>query len=398
MTRMWYVLAALLLPALALAPKPVGAPLDALVSVLATTGDVATQRDILHGMSAALAGRRKVAAPAGWSAVHRKLADSPDAEVRERVLALSVLFGDSQAMAALRRTVDDPKAERGMRERALTALLERGEGDLTALLQTLLDDAALRAAAIRGLARFGAASTPALLLRRYPTLSDAEKADAVATLASRPAYALALLDAIAKKELPHDAVTPFQARQLLALNDAKVSARLNAVWGSIRATAKDREGLLVRYRALAKPDDLKRANRGHGRAVWVKTCGNCHTLFGEGAKIGPDLTGSQRTNPEYILLKVLDPNAVVPRDFQVTRVVTETGRVLTGLIKSENDRVLVLQTPTEEVRVLKSDIETRDRLTQSLMPEGQLQTLTDAEIRDLLAYLAGGGQAPLPKK
>ncbi|MFO0929991.1 MAG: hypothetical protein U0736_23700 [Gemmataceae bacterium] len=148
---------------------------------------------------------------------------------------------------------------------------------------------------------------------------------------------------------------------------------------------------------MAKPDTSEPIAATAGRCgrrraatvTWAKA---------RGPRSVPTLTGSQRTNPEYIALKVLDPNAVVPRDFQVTRVVTETGRVLTGLIKSENDRVLVLQTPTEEVRVLKSDIETRDRLTQSLMPEGQLQTLTDVEIRDLLAYLAGAGQVPLPKK
>lgn len=395
MTRFWFVVA-LSLPALA--PQPARSPLDALVPILAGAADLDVQRDILRGMSDALAGRRRVAAPAGWAAVHRQLSASPDAEVRERVLALSVLFGDPQALAVLRRTVADARAPREARERALTVLLERGEGDLSAMLVSLLDDAALRGAAIRGLARFGAASTPALLLARYPGLPESEKAAVVATLASRPAYALALLDALEQKTLPRDAITPFQARQLLALHDAKVTARLNSVWGSIRATAKDREHLLARYRALATAAALKRADRRHGRAVWAKTCGTCHTLFGEGAKIGPDLTGAQRTSPDYILTKVLDPNAVVPRDYQVTRIVTETGRVLTGLVKAENDRVLVLQTPTEELRVLASDIESRDRLTQSLMPEGQLQTLGDPEIRDLLAYLAGPSQVPLPKK
>ena len=94
---------------------------------------------------------------------------------------------------------------------------------------------------------------------------------------------------------------------------------------------------------------------------------------------------------------MLDPNAAVPRDYQVTKVVTQGGRVLTGLVKQEGDKVLVLQTQTEEVRVLKSDVETRERQAASLMPEGILATLSDAEVRDLLAYLAGDRQVPLKK-
>jgi putative heme-binding domain-containing protein len=121
-------------------------------------------------------------------------------------------------------------------------------------------------------------------------------------------------------------------------------------------------------------------------------------LFGEGAKIGPELTGAQRGNTEYILTKVLDPNAVVPHDYQVTRIVTSSGRVLLGLVKQENEKVVVLQLPTEEVRVLKSDIEQRERQKTSLMPEGLLKDLKDREVRDLLAYLGGSGQVPLPGK
>lgn len=394
MTRATLLTLLIALPVLALAPVAGPSPLDALVPVLAATEDVEVQRDLLRGMSDALAGRRRVTAPRGWAAVHRKLSASRDAEVREGVLALSVLFGDPQALAALRRTVEDRQAGRAERERALAVLLDRGEGDLRGLLQTLLDDDRLRGAAIRGMARFGDPKTPERLLGRYATLGEAEKADVVATLASRPTYALALIDALEQKKLPLAAVTAFQARQILALNDARVTARLNRVWGTIRSPGKDREVLLTRYRALA---GRKEADRSHGRAVFARTCAACHTLFGEGGKIGPDLTGSQRANADYVLGKVLDPNAVVPRDYQVTRLVTVTGRVLTGLVKQENDKVLLLQTPTEELRVLKDDIEARERINLSLMPEGQLQALSDREIRDLLAYLAGHEQAPLPK-
>src|SRR5262249_23454452 len=126
------------------------------------------------------------------------------------------------------------------------------------------------------------------------------------------------------------------------------------------------------------------------------TCANCHTLFGEGGKIGPDLSGSQRANPEYLLSKILDPNAVVNRDYQVTVINTTGGRTLNGIVKAEDDKTVTLQTPNELVRVPKADVEERQRSAVSLMPEGQLTPLSDAEVPDLIAYLAGPTQVPLP--
>ena len=111
----------------------------------------------------------------------------------------------------------------------------------------------------------------------------------------------------------------------------------------------------------------------------------------------PELTGSQRANPEYILHKVLDPNAAVPKDAQVTQFELASGRVLSGLVKEETAKVVVVQTPTEVIKVLVSDIEKRETKAISLMPEGILAPLSNTQVRDLLAYLAGKGQVALPK-
>jgi putative heme-binding domain-containing protein len=386
---------ALLLPVLPLVAQD--RPLDRLAKLLAETDDTTTQRDVLLGMTDSLQGRRSVVAPKGWAAVYAKLSKSKDAEVRRRVIALSVLFGDPSAMKSLMAMAGDPKSEAANRLEALEALLDKRADGTPALLRQLLDDEPMRRAALRGLARFEGDDVPGLLLSRYPKFSAAEKGDAVTTLVSRPAYALALLAAIEKKAIPPADLSSFQARQILALKDKRASDKLNAVWGNVRAADKGKEQLLAKYVKMATPEALKNAKRERGRAVWVERCGQCHILFGEGGKIGPDLTGSQRGKPEYVLHKVLDPNAVVPRDYQVTRVTTTRGRVLLGLVKEENEKVLVLQLQNEEVRVAKADIEERERTSLSMMPEGLLKGLDEASVRDLLAYLAGDGQVPLPK-
>lgn len=377
-------------------PAAVPHALTPLVRILAESNDPAVQLDILRGMHEALQGRRSVAVPEGWSAVHRKLADSANAEIREKVLQLSVLFGDPQALALLRETAVDPKAEATVRRNALQTLVEKRLPDLLPLLRKLIEDRALRSTVLRGLASYSDPQIPPIILEHYASFSDAEKADAIATLASRPAYALALLDAMEKGRVPRRDLSAFTVRQLLAFKDKNLTERLTKVWGSIRPPSVERATLLAKYKAMVPPDALKKADRKHGRLLFARTCASCHTLFGEGAKIGPDLTGSQRTNPEYLLTKLIDPSAVVARDYQMTIITTQSGRTLSGLIKEENDKTLTLQTQNEVIRLDKNDIEERQRSPQSMMPDGLLAMLSSAEVRALIAYVSGPGQVPLP--
>ncbi len=379
------------------APGVKPSPVEPLVHVLQNTDDVALQRDVLRGMHEALHGRRKVVAPAAWSAVYPKLSASTDPEVREKTLALAVLFGDSRALADVRRAVADPHAEPGWRRFALRTLVDSRSPDAASVLTGALGDSVLRGAAIRGLAATNDVGVPPAILAVYRQLTDSEKSDAVATLASRPAYAMALLAAVERGEVPRRDLSAYTARQLLAMQDGKLTERLTAVWGAVRPPAKEKAARLARYKAVATSSAVRDGDRVHGRQLFAKMCATCHTLFDDGARIGPDLTGSQRANPEYVLSKVLDPSAVVARDYQVTMVLTKAGRTVTGLVKEEDEKTLALQTANELVRVAKSDVDERTKLPQSMMPEGLLNDHSDKEVCDLLAYLAGNGQVLLPK-
>lgn len=198
-------------------------------------------------------------------------------------------------------------------------------------------------------------------------------------------------------DVPTRDLSAFTARQLLSLNDKNLSEKLTKVWGVIRPASADKTKLLSHYLALTPPDALKKADRSHGRAVFARTCAKCHTLFDDGGKIGPNLTGSQRINPEYVLTKVLDPSAVVAKDYQMTVFNLADGRVVNGIVKEENAKVVTVQTQNEVLRLNKADIDSRKQSTQSMMPDGQLAMMSDVEVRDLIAYLAGADQAPLPK-
>jgi putative heme-binding domain-containing protein len=119
-------------------------------------------------------------------------------------------------------------------------------------------------------------------------------------------------------------------------------------------------------------------------------------LFGEGRKLGPDLTGSNRRNVDYLLENVIDPGASVGADFRAVSFVLEDGRAITGVISAADDRTLTVQTAQATIVLDRRDITEQVVQQQSLMPDGLFSKLSDQEVRDLVAYLTSPDQVPLP--
>ena len=59
--------------------------------------------------------------------------------------------------------------------------------------------------------------------------------------------------------------------------------------------------------------------------------------------MGPDLTGTNRVNANWLLLNVLEPNADVQDAYKMTVVTTRDGRTYSGSIAAETDRQLTLR-------------------------------------------------------
>jgi len=130
--------------------------------------------------------------------------------------------------------------------------------------------------------------------------------------------------------------------------------------------------------------------------LFDKSCANCHRMFGAGGVIGPEITGSQRTNLDYVLENLIDPSAAVAKDFQMEVILTDAGRVITGLIVDESDQAVTVQTANERLVVPQPEIERRTLSQVSMMPEGLLQTLSNDQVRDLIGYLTSPVQVDLP--
>jgi putative heme-binding domain-containing protein len=372
--------------------------LKLILQLMLEVEDPALHLDLLKGMRDGLAGRRNLSAPPSWKKVSAKLSKSPDAGVREEARLLGLVFDDETTIKATRSRALDAKAPVEERRRALGVLVENKAQGLADDLKVLLHDNALRIDALRGMAVFGGSDVPELVLARYGKLKNSEKREAVQLLVSRPAYAEVLLEALAAGVVPRSDVSVFAARQILGLGNEKLSARLKELWGEIRSAADAKKPLFAKYRKILQPKNLKNANLSNGRFVYSRTCAACHKLYGEGGAIGPDLTGSDRANLNYLLENVLDPNAAIVKDYLLNVLITKEGRVINGFITAENDASLTVQTVTGRILVSKQDLESRRTLSVSMMPEGIFQALEDEEVRDLVAYLFGKRQVALPKK
>ena len=160
------------------------------------------------------------------------------------------------------------------------------------------------------------------------------------------------------------------------------------MWGPVEGATTDEKSVLE-YRGLLNDTALTGANAEERPAIFQRTCAACHKLYGEGGTLGPDLTGSNRANLNWLLFNVLEPNAEVQDAYKMVVVTTRDGRTYSGNVVSENDRQVTLRVVGREapVAITKSDIQSREATAVSMMPPGLLDTLADSEVIDLVGYL-----------
>ena len=359
---------------------------EGLLSIVAKSEEN-KQAALLQGMDDGLKGWRKAPKPAGWDALSATLEKASSDLVRERARTLSVLFGDGRALDEIKVVAMNREIDHAMRKAALETLIENRPEDLREICESLLDDRLLNTTAVKGLALFDDPELGAALAKRYRRFYPGERPSVIETLTSRPAWAAALLEEMEKDRIPKTDLTAFQARQIRAFEDEKLSARLAEVWGEVRESDEAKRALIAEWTKKLTPDVIEMADLKRGRQLYAGICGSCHLLYGEGGKIGPDLTGSGRSELEYLLENIFDPNAVVSADYQMSILTLKDGRVLTGVVAGETDKAVELRQTEGSVAIGKDEIEKREVSPVSMMPEGLLLAFEEEQVRDLIAYL-----------
>jgi len=265
-----------------------------------------------------------------------------------------------------------------------------GEMRLAASIPALLDLAAdakspttLRRAALSALGSFDSAGIPPRLLALIPDAPADVKTAAFTTLAGRPAWAAALVQAL-QSGRPALSSVPLEIIETLRLHPDKSLAAAALKLFPPAAAANFQKKIASVEAALKVPG----GSPYEGEAIFTQRCAGCHRLFFKGGNIGPDLTAYQRDNLGTMLVSIVNPNAEIREGFACQIIETTGGQTLSGYLVEQTPTVVRLRTMDGQTTTLSAqEIKSVAPLGRSLMPEGLLDGLTDPQIRDLFAWL-----------
>ncbi|HUF64091.1 MAG TPA: PVC-type heme-binding CxxCH protein [Verrucomicrobiales bacterium] len=354
----------------------------ACAQLLDTAPNEEDRRALLEGFEEAFRGRALPPLP-------EELAQALAASGR-LTLALRVRQGEAAAAAEALELIGDPAAETGARVAAVRVFGEiRHPAAVPVLLAAVQGEGPeeLRGAACGALQIYDDPVIAERLLANWPESPGAARESVLHLLASRPAWSLKLLEAVAAGRVARDALSAGLLDRLRQHRQENVAALIAAEFPlqpAAAATAEVRARIEEVRRIVASgPGDPYR-----GEPLFAERCGACHTLFFKGGRIGPGLTGYQRDDLETMLLSIVDPDSEIREGYENIVVSTVDGRTLAGFLADEDAAVVVLRGLDGADSVLRrEDIASLTPAGRSLMPPGLLDGLTDAEIRDFFAYL-----------
>ena len=253
------------------------------------------------------------------------------------------------------------------------------------VLEDLLDlqqPPVVRAAVLATLGGFDTSEAATLMIEYWSGFSPALRRQAAEVLLSRRKWVDQLLDAVEEKKINQADIGPARIALLKQHPEKEIRDRVSVVFAG--TGLQRRQTVVDAYQpALQLEGNVER-----GRAVFRKNCTACHQLEGEGKIIGADLKGIRQRGLASIMLNVLDPNREVKPTFVSYVLLTESGRVYSGMILSENANSVTIQQPDgQQVTVQRNEIETLRSTALSFMPEGLEKEIDQQAMADLLEYL-----------
>jgi len=318
----------------------------------------------------------------------------------ELLLEALARMSDPAATVAFQERVADAELPDAARVKAVDLLKQLRKPATKTLLLAQFDTAKsdpLRLGLLGGLEAFDDGEIGTAVLAGYAGYSPAVKKRAVQLLLSRPAWAVGLLKALDAGMFSKTDVSLDQARAAVGLGDKDVTALVEKHFGRFApATAGEKQARITWLNVVVGrggPGDA-----AQGKALFAKHCVACHQFRGEGGKVGPDITTADRKNRGYMLAQIVDPSGYIRPEYVVQNVVTADGRKLSGIAAEGGGTAVtlvnVVNNQPQKTVVAKADIETMTPSAVSLMPEKLLDTLSDAEVTNLFAYLTADDPKP----
>lgn len=245
----------------------------------------------------------------------------------------------------------------------------------------------VRRTALQALQNYDEPSIGRTIVSAYDELPSDQgvRPTALEVLSRRAPWAGEMLQAVESGKISK-ADVPFEVVQRLRLyREANINTAVQKLWGEARQTPKEKQ---ERIGAIAKLLASGKGNALEGKNVFNSTCATCHKLHAQGQTIGPDLTGYERDNLDFLLLAIVDPNAGIREEYTNFELETSDGLLLTGFVTERAAQSVTIEDSQQgRTTVPKDKIKSLQASSVSRMPEGLLDSLSEQQIRDLFAYL-----------
>lgn len=350
---------------------------------------------LMTGLNRAFQGRALPELPGPLAAA----LDAYQSELGDSGLVLGLRQGNKESIAQAIAALKNSSTDLGLQTELAKTM---GEVDLPETVSTLISlatgrstsESALQRVAMQSLAQYDNDSIPKSLIGSFGSrISDEHglRSTACRTLASRPAWALALLTELNEWRLRRDQVPADVIQQLRTYQDENIVAAVEQAFGKAIDISKTEQ--VAEYKRLKTLLSSGQGDPEAGRLHFTKRCANCHQLFGDGKKVGPPLDGYERGNLNFWLNSIVDPSLEIREGFQSYLVVTLDGRAITGMIAAQDPKTVTLRNADNQLTVVsRDDIEELRALATSLMPADVLKEMNDQELKDLFAYLSLGAK------
>lgn len=349
----------------------------------------------LRGLVEGQRGKVQVPGPDAVAVIAR-LATSTNEPVARAAQQVGSLWGDASSVKAALARLNSPATSEADRLAAIaTASKLKTEESRQALLQVVSGsfEEPARVAAIRSLTEVGSDDTASRLLALWPTLPPALRRPVVELCTTRGPWKWALYSAVDQGQVKRGDLPPSVVRALAFSKDEAERTKAQKLFGRVNASSADKLKLIAAKRrvVVSGPVDLEA-----GHEIARRTCFVCHKLHGEGAEVGPDLTGSGRSSLDALLHNVIHPDEIIGEGYENVEVETYDGRQLFGrVVENNNLRIRIVMAGPAETVLPKSDVKQLHATENSVMPEG-LEQMPDADFRNLIWYILSPPQDGKP--
>ncbi|MCB1123488.1 MAG: c-type cytochrome, partial [Verrucomicrobiae bacterium] len=365
--------------------------LEEFTAEVAARGDWSGLNHILQSLDSGDPGLPEISVVAGlseglphgqhaWKTI-AVLTEGPNSPLQSSSLAVIHSVVDAAVAIASNSTKDDFE-----RLAVIPLVEERSMTEVFGVAKILMDQSAgpeLQSAAVRMLSGFNNMRTTEFFLEHWHAMGLTARQEAIEVMASKENSAMLLMNRMKAGEINPALMPPFRRWWLTRRRAPETMDLAQELFGK---ADDDRSSLISKYKTTLQEYS---GSAERGKEVFSKAaCITCHRFNEEGADVGPTLADIRFKPTEALLTDILDPNRAVEGRWALYQVETKDGSTLTGIIANESSSTIELRLPGgHSEKISRSQLKSMETEGISLMPVGLENTVSPAEMADLIAYL-----------